>query len=95
MDHPGVLKIFEYFIDTERLYIVTEFIAGGELLKEMNKRKGTKQPHFTEEEAALMIKQVLTVLNYIHMKNIIHRDVKPENIMIESMPSLNEPDIPW
>lgn len=90
-----MLKIYEYFIDDERLYIVTEFIARGELLNEMNKRKGTKQPYFTEGESAIMIKGILTTLNYIHMLGIVHRDVKPENIMIETMPTKNEPDLPW
>ena len=37
LDHPGVLKIFEYFQDKDRLYIVTEYVAGGELLTEMNR----------------------------------------------------------
>jgi calcium-dependent protein kinase len=56
MDHPSVLKIFEYFSDDDRLYLVTELVPGGELLQEMNKKKGTKELHFNEEEAALMIK---------------------------------------
>ena len=52
----------------------------------MNKRKGTKELHFNEEEAALIIKQVLIVINYLHNSNIIHRDIKPDNILIESKP---------
>jgi calcium-dependent protein kinase len=43
LDHPNVLKVFEYFQDKDRLYIVTEYVKGGELLAEMNRRKGTKQ----------------------------------------------------
>ena len=86
MDHPSVLKIFEYFQDDDRLYLVTEYVPGGELLQEMNKKKATKDLHFNEEEAALMIKQVLIVINYLHNTKIIHRDIKPDNILIESMP---------
>jgi calcium-dependent protein kinase len=95
LDHPNVLKVFEYFLDDDRLYIVTEFVEGRELLQEVNRKKGTKEVCFEEEEAALLIKQVLTVLNYCHKKNIVHRDVKLENIMIESMPTVQDPEAPW
>lgn len=43
LDHPNVLKVFEYFQDRDRLYIVTENVKGGELLLEMNRRKNIKQ----------------------------------------------------
>ena len=43
LDHPGVLKVFEYFQDSDRLYIVTEYVPGFELLQELNRRKGTKE----------------------------------------------------
>ncbi len=43
LDHPNVLKVFEYFQDRDRLYIVTEYVKGGELLLEMNRRKNSKQ----------------------------------------------------
>lgn len=95
LDHPSILKVFEYFQDDDRLFIVTEYITGKELLYEVNKKKGTKQIYFEEEEAALIIKQVLTVLNYCHGKQVIHRDVKLENVMIESMPTKEEPELPW
>jgi calcium-dependent protein kinase len=51
--------------------------------------------HFNEEEAALMIKQVLIVINYLHNTKIIHRDIKPDNILIESMPKEGDLQAPW
>lgn len=95
LDHPSVLKIYEYFNEEDRLFIVTEYVSGNELLAEVNKRKNSKELFFSEGEAALIIKQVLTVLNYCHKKNIVHRDVKLENIMIESKPTKEDPEIPW
>ena len=52
MDHPNVIKIFEYFQDKDKIYIVTEICTGGELYEEINKRKGKG---FTEEEAGRIL----------------------------------------
>jgi serine/threonine protein kinase len=56
LDHPNVLKVYEYFLDSDRLYIVTELVSGSELLYQVNKKKSSKVPFFEEEEAALLIK---------------------------------------
>ena len=45
---------------------------------------------FGEKDAAVIIKQILTSLNVIHMNNIVHRDVKPENIMLEDLKRLDQ-----
>jgi calcium-dependent protein kinase len=77
IDHPNVMKIFEYYSDDLNYYIITEFISGGDLYEFIIKTK-----KFTERQAALIIYQILSSLNYMHSKNIIHRDIKPENILI-------------
>jgi serine/threonine protein kinase len=61
----------------------------------MNRRKNKKLQHFTEEESAFMIKQILITINNLHNRKIVHRDIKPDNILIESMPTEKEPDLPW
>lgn len=72
-----------------------EYIEGMELLQEANRKKLTKVPFFDEEDAAVIIKQILTVLNYMHQRQVVHRDIKLENVMIESMPSKHDPEKPW
>jgi len=78
LDHPNIVKMFEFFEDDKRYYIVQEICKGGELFDEILARG-----KFTERDAALLIKQVLSCVNYCHINNIVHRDLKPENVLLE------------
>ena len=75
LDHPNIVKIYESYENRKWLFIVTEYIKGGELFNELLWRK-----KFTENDWALIIKQVLEALNYLHLNNVAHKDLKPENI---------------
>lgn len=79
LDHPNIVKIFEYFEDEKRFYIVTEHIQGGELFDEIIARG-----KFDEKDAALLMKQLLSCVSYCHDHNIVHRDLKPENVLLEA-----------
>lgn len=79
IDHPGIVKIFEIFQNTPKLYIVTELFTGGELfdrIKEMKK--------FSENQAAKCIKEVAGALIHCHQQGIVHGDLIPENILYEN-----------
>lgn len=78
LDHPNIIKIFEYFEEIKRLYIVMEFCKGGELFAEIVKRK-----YLSEIHAAHIMQQLFGTLEYLHSKKIAHRDLKPENILLE------------
>lgn len=78
LDHPNIIKIYEFFEDERRLYIVMEYCSGGELFGEILKRK-----IFNEIHAAQIMHQIFSTLAYMHGKQIIHRDLKPENILLE------------
>lgn len=78
LDHPNILKMYEFFEDEKRYYIVTDICKGGELFDEIVARG-----KFTETDAAMLMKQVLSCINYCHTNNIVHRDLKPENILLE------------
>jgi calcium-dependent protein kinase len=79
LDHPNIIKMYEFFEDPKRYYIVTEICKGGELFDEIATRK-----KLSEKEASVLIKQVLSCINYCHQNYIMHRDLKPENILLES-----------
>ena len=79
LDHPNIVKIYEYFEDSERFYIVTDVMEGGELFNEI-----TERGNFSESNAAVLLKSVLSAIAYCHNHNIMHRDLKPDNIMLEA-----------
>jgi calcium-dependent protein kinase len=79
LDHPGVIKLFETFEDHRNIYLVMELCEGGELLDKI-----IASGHFTEAEAAHVLKQALRALYYIHQNGICHRDLKPENFLCQS-----------
>jgi calcium-dependent protein kinase len=79
LDHPNVLKLYEYFEDRENIYLVTELCLGGELFDRI-----IENEFFSERDAARIFKQILQSLNYCHKQSIAHRDLKPENFLFET-----------
>lgn len=79
LDHPNILKMYEFFEDENHFFLVFELCEGGELFDEIYARG-----NFTERETALLIRQVLSCISYCHKKNIVHRDLKPENLLLEA-----------
>ncbi len=77
MDHPGILKIFEFYSNQQSYSIVTELCPGGELFQQII----DKGP-FTEKYSAYVMYQIFSAVNYCHKMHIVHRDLKPENILI-------------
>ena len=79
IDHPNILKVFEYYQDNKSYYVITELCKGGELYEQIYELN-----HFSEKEAAIIMEQLLSAVMYIHSKGIVHRDLKPENILLEN-----------
>ncbi len=84
LDHPNIIKVFEFYNTISDFYIISELCSGGELLDRIIKLK-----KFTERVAAQVMKQLLSAVQFCHNNQIIHRDLKPENILIET-PDGNE-----
>ncbi len=76
IDHPNVIKIFEFYITKDSYYLITEYCSGGDLFDLI------KQVSLTEIQVAYVMYQIFSALNYCHKMKIIHRDLKPENILI-------------
>lgn len=78
LDHPNIIRVYEFFEDAKRFYIVMEQCNGGELFEEILKRQ-----NFGEPQAAIILHQLFSAVAYLHDSGIIHRDLKPENILLE------------
>ena len=79
LSHPNIMQIFEVFDDNTNVYIVSEYCKGGELFDIISK-KGS----FTEKDACVIMKQLMSAICYSHQNNIVHRDLKPENILMDN-----------
>ena len=89
MDHPNIVKIFEFYSNKDSYSIIMEYCRGGQLVSEI-KNYGP----FDEKYTAYVMYQIFSAINYCHSMNIIHRDLKPENILIVSKnKSNNYPNI--
>ena len=88
LDHPNILKIFEFYSSKESYSIVTELCQGGELFQEIIDRGP-----FNETYSAYVMLQILSAINYCHGMKIVHRDLKPENILIVERDSSGRPRV--
>eukprot|EP00897_Mesotaenium_endlicherianum_P009954 jgi/Mesen1/8988/ME000056S08396 len=75
--HPSLVQLHGVYEDEVSLHLVMELCRGGELYHYIN-----DAGHLEEEEAAQIFRQVAEALHYCHGNEILHRDVKPENILI-------------
>ena len=96
LDHPLIAEVLEVFLDENFVYFVSPFYTGGELMDKIiddeTKKDGGQSSikPLTEDAIKPIIYQTLRALNYLKSKGIIHRDMKPENIMLESYKNLEQ-----
>lgn len=88
--HPNILRLYGYFYDSTRVYLILEYAPRGELYKEL-----TRCEKFDEKRAAKYISQLADALYYCHDKKVIHRDIKPENLLLGLKGELKIADFGW
>jgi len=76
--HRNILQLFGYFNDEKNFYLILEFSPGGDLRKKLSASGG----RFSEKVAAKYISDLAQALSYCHSKQVIHRDIKPGNLLI-------------
>ncbi|KAJ7158352.1 kinase-like domain-containing protein [Mycena crocata] len=80
MNHPNIMRIYDVYEGAKELFLVLEYVEGGELFDFLVNRG-----RLPAAEALEYFKQIVYGLNYAHTFSIIHRDLKPENILIASL----------
>jgi len=79
LDHPNIMKVYEYFSSEYCWYFVEEYVAGGDLYEQI-----CKLQYYNEVTASNIMKQIFSFVSYLHQMNIVHRDIKPKNMMVSN-----------
>ncbi|XP_067412564.1 aurora kinase C-like isoform X3 [Emydura macquarii macquarii] len=90
LQHPNILRFYNYFHDKKRVYLILEYAPRGELYKELQ-----KCGHFDEQKTATFMEELADALIYCHSKKVIHRDIKPENLLMGLKGELKIADFGW
>lgn len=84
--HPNVVQIFEVMASKAKIYIVMEYVKGGELFNKVSKRK------MKEHAARKFFRQLISAVDFCHSRGVYHRDLKPENLLVDENGDLKVSD---
>ena len=87
IEHPNIMKLYDVWENKGELYLVLEYIEGGELFDYLVQRG-----RLEESEAVDYIHQILGAVDYCHRFNICHRDLKPENLLLDKNKNIKVAD---
>ncbi|CAD8157296.1 unnamed protein product [Paramecium octaurelia] len=84
IDHPNIIKLFDFYHDEKHIYLVEEYIDGGDLSQRLN-----AEMHSQEKiHVAFVFQQVLSAINYLHQQDIIHKNISLNGVLVAQKSNL-------
>lgn len=80
VEHPNIIALHEMVEAGNKLYFVMELVTGGELFDRI-----VEKGSYSEEDAKVLVRKIVSAIDYLHKQNIAHRDLKPENLLVKSV----------
>ena len=87
IDHPNIIQLFEVMETKRNLFLILELASGGEMLDII-----TNKGKMTEDEARKYFRQIVSAVDYCHSHNIVHRDLKAENFLLDDQENIKISD---
>ncbi|MFO0746448.1 MAG: serine/threonine-protein kinase [Myxococcota bacterium] len=86
LSHPNIVRLLQFGAFDDTAYLAMEFVEGGTTLRDLVQRRAAARDPLSHAEVGVILRQLLDALEAAHARQIVHRDVKPENIMVQSLP---------
>jgi len=80
LDHPNIIKLYDYYLNSGQIFLINEFLQGGDLLDML-----FNMHPLDESKIATIIRQIISCVCYMHSHRIIHKELRIENILVEDV----------
>eukprot|EP00903_Cladosiphon_okamuranus_P005793 g5740.t1 len=90
LDHPNIVRLQEVFETEDSLFLVMDLCTGGDM---MSRWERNRRLRYSEDDAALTVKKILNAVRYCHKQQVVHRDIKLENLLWEHPGDDAEPQL--
>ncbi|XP_062190623.1 CBL-interacting protein kinase 21 [Phragmites australis] len=87
LKHPNVVRLYEVSASKTKIYMVLEYVNGGELFDKI-----TLKGKLSEKEGRKLFQQLMDAVSYCHEKGVYHRDLKPENVLVDAKGNIKVSD---